>query len=273
MRLLTFDEFSGVKDTLVRLMDGSEPQDIQRAAIASLGSFTTADAVPLLLANWKTQTPAVRSEVIAAMLSVRTRALPLLKAVESGLIAANQIPFAQRLLLGRSTIPEVKALAEKFFSASAPGPRKEVIEKYKPALAMKGAAARGQKVFETICIACHRAGDIGKQEIGPNLANIRAWNSEQVLINILDPNREVVEALRPLLRPGETIYGMIAEESTASLTLKRPDGITETVLRRDIKAITGSGLSLMPDGLEAAVNPGQMADLIAFLLAPVKSGN
>ena len=51
---------------------------------------------------------------------------------------------------------------------------------------------RGRKVFETSCVACHRAGDIGTQDIGPNLANIRAWNPEQVLINILDPNREVV---------------------------------------------------------------------------------
>jgi putative heme-binding domain-containing protein len=71
-------------------------------------------------------------------------------------------------------------------------------------------------------------------------------------------------------KDGKAIYGLIAEESTASLTMKRADGITETVLRRDISKITGSGLSLMPDGLEAAVNPEQMNDLISFLLTPAK---
>jgi len=30
-----------------------------------------------------------------------------------------------------------------------------------------------------------------------------------------------------------------------------------------------SGLSLMPDGLEAAINQQEMADLIAFLQAPI----
>lgn len=273
IRLLTFDDFTRVKATLTSLLDANQPQDLQRAAISAIGSFTTPDAVPLLLANWSTQTPAVRSEVIAAMMSVRTRALPLLQAVESGLIPANQIPFAQRRLLNLSTDPNVKALAEKFFSASAPGPRKEVIEKYKSALALKGDTARGQKVFEAVCIACHRAGDVGKQEVGPNLANIRAWSPEQVLINILDPNREVVPnflAYTVETKDGKSIYGMIAEESTASLALKRPDGVAETVLRRDIAKITGSGLSLMPDGLEAAIPPESMADLIAFLLGPAK---
>lgn len=271
IRLLSYDAFGAVKDALLRLMDGKESQEIQSAAIKAIGSFTTADAVPLLLANWKTQTPATRSEVITAMMSVRTRALPLLQAVESGLIPANQIPFAQRRLLSLNADPKVKALAEKFFSASAPGPRKDVVEKYRVVLGMKGDAARGQKVFETTCIACHRAGDVGKQEVGPNLANIRAWNPEQVLINILDPNREVVPnflAYTIETTDGRSIYGLIAEESTASLTLKRPDGVTETVLRSNVAKLEGTGVSLMPDGLEAAISPEQMADLIAFLLDP-----
>ncbi len=127
-----------------------------------------------------------------------------------------------------------------------------------------------------MCISCHRAGDIGKQDLGPNLATIRAWNPEQVLINILDLNREVVPAFIDYTvetKDGRTVFGLIAEESGASLTMKRSDGMSETVLRRDISKITGSGLSLMPDGLEAAIPPQGMADLITFLLAPVPSGN
>ena len=61
--------------------------------------------------------------------------------------------------------------------------------------------------------------------------------------------------------------GIIAEENASSVTLKRAGGAQETVLRRDIAKMTGSNLSLMPEGLEAAVSIEQMADLIAFLLA------
>ena len=46
---------------------------------------------------------------------------------------------------------------------------------------------------------------------------------------------------------------VIADESAAALTLKRADGATDTVLRCDIASLTGSGLSLMPEGVEAVI--------------------
>ncbi len=53
-----------------------------------------------------------------------------------------------------------------------------------------------------------------------------------------------------------------------SLTLKRAEGVTETVLRRDITQVSRSGLSLMPQGLEIAITVERMADLLALLLLP-----
>src|SRR5262249_18718251 len=148
--------------------------------------------------------------------------------------------------------------------------RQEVLARYQPALSMKGDADRGRKVFETACATCHRAGDLGK-DVGPNLATIRQWSPDQVLINILDPNREVAPnfvSYTVETKDGRTLVGIIAGESAASLTLKSAEGVTETVLRRDIAQLSGSGLSLMPDGLENVVTVEQMADLVAFLLPP-----
>jgi putative membrane-bound dehydrogenase-like protein len=268
IHLLTYDEFAAVKDTLTALLDPKQPQEIQRAAIAVTGSFTAPETAAMLLAHWRAQTPAIRSEVVVAMLGGRARVLPLLQAIDRGDIPANQIPFARRGLLLRSADAQVKELATKLFSDSAPGARKEVIARYQPALSMKGDAERGRKIFETACATCHRAGDIGK-DVGPNLATIRGWNPDQVLINILDPNREVAPNFMSYnveTKDGRTLFGLIAEEGAASLTLKRADGAVDTILRNDIASITGSGLSLMPEGVEALVSIEQMADLIAFLL-------
>ena len=270
IRLLTFDDFDRVNTALAGLLEAEQPQEIQRAAVAAIGSFTQPETAPVLLANWRTGTPALRSEIVLAMLGGRSRLLPLLRAIEHGVITANQVPFASRAALLRSTDAQVKELATKIFSDAAPGPRKEVIAKYQIALSMKGDASRGRKVFESVCATCHRAGDLGK-DVGPNLATIRQWNPEQVLSNILDPNREVAPnfvAYTIETKDGRTLDGIIAEESAASLTLKRAEGVTETVLRRDIAQLSGSGLSLMPEGVESAVSIEQMADLIAFLLAP-----
>ena len=46
------------------------------------------------------------------------------------------------------------------------------------------------------------------------------------------------------------------------------EGVTEAVLLRHIAQISGSGLSLMPEGVETAVRVEQMAGLIEFLLPP-----
>jgi putative membrane-bound dehydrogenase-like protein len=268
--LLTFDTFDQVNAALTGLLDAKQPQEIQRAAVVAIGSFTQPETAALLLGKWRTGTPALRSEIVLAMLGGRNRLLPLLQAIQNGDLPANQVPFARRAVLLRSTDAQVKELATKLFSDGAPGPRKEVVAKYQAALLMKGDAARGRKIFETTCATCHRVGDVGK-DVGPNLATIRQWNPDQVLINILDPNREVAPnfvGYTVETRDGRTLDGIIADESASSLTLKRAEGVTETVLRRDIAAITGSGLSLMPEGLESGVTVEQMADLIAFLLPP-----
>ena len=39
------------------------------------------------------------------------------------------------------------------------------------------------------------------------------------------------------------------------------------MLQQDIEAMTSTGKSLMPEGLEAKIAPREMADLIAYLLS------
>ncbi len=270
-RLLAFDDFASCRTALLEGMAPQQPQELQRAAISTLGSFQHPEIGALLLKHWRTQSPSVRTEVVSAMLSVRSRALPLLKAIESGLVTANQIPFAQRGLLMRSNVAEVKDLAEKLFGNAIARPRNEVIDKYRTSMSQQGDAMRGKRIFERACMNCHRAGDTGISDVGPNLANVRAWNPDQLLVNILDPNREVAPSFTTynvLTYEGRVISGLIVEDSEVSLSIKRPDGVMETLLRREIEEMVGTGLSLMPEGMEANLSPKEMEDLIAFLLAP-----
>jgi putative heme-binding domain-containing protein len=267
---LTFDTFDRVSPALDALLESKHPQEVQHAAVNAIGSFSQPETASVLLARWRPSPPAIRAEIVLAMLSARNRIVPLLRAILDGAIPANQVPFPRRGLLLRSGDAQVKELATKLFGEAAPRPRKEVVARYQSALSLRGDAARGQKIFETSCATCHRANDLGK-DVGPNLATIRQWNREQVLINTLDPNREVAPnfiSYAVETRDGRTMDGIIAEESAASLTLKRADGLTDTVLRRDIAQLSGSGLSLMPEGLEAGISVEQMADLLAFLLPP-----
>ena len=64
---------------------------------------------------------------------------------------------------------------------------------------------------------------------------------------------------------GRLLTGMIRSETEQALALVAADGKEQTVLRRDIEAITSTGKSLMPEGLERNISQQGLADLIAFL--------
>jgi putative heme-binding domain-containing protein len=118
------------------------------------------------------------------------------------------------------------------------------------------------------CAACHQFGSVPGRPIGPDLAAIKDRSAPYLATHILDPNRAVED--RYMLSSvgtsdGRTHSGMVAAEAGNSITLVGLDGTSQTILRTDLKWITTSGRSLMPDGLEAAIDPQAMADLVAFI--------
>ena len=116
---------------------------------------------------------------------------------------------------------------------------------------------------------CHKVEGFG-HEIGPNLATIKTRGPETILVNVLDPNREVNPLYlnyAVLTEDGRAMTGMIAAESATSITLRRAESATDTVLRIDIEQLQSTGLSIMPEGMEEAINQQMMADIIAYLMA------
>ena len=65
-----------------------------------------------------------------------------------------------------------------------------VIAKYRPALDAEGDFEKGRAVFRKACVACHRLENVGVS-IGANLVGIGKSGSGSILLNILDPNRDV----------------------------------------------------------------------------------
>ncbi|WP_435018728.1 PVC-type heme-binding CxxCH protein [Tundrisphaera sp. TA3] len=266
--LLALDDFGRARDALGPLLVPGQPQAIQVAAARALAKFPDAEVAPLLIGRWPGLSPATRAEVIARLLSRPAWASALLAAVESGAVPASVIPAANRTRLLADRDPKTQALARALFGGASPGPRGEAFAKYRPALDLPADRARGEKVFDRECIACHKLGQRGNA-VGPNLASIRRRAPDEVLLHIVDPNREVAPDYMDYavtLSDGRTVGGLIAGETAASLTLVGAGGVPETVLRSEVEGIVGTGKSLMPEGLEGRIAPQEMADLISFLL-------
>jgi putative membrane-bound dehydrogenase-like protein len=183
-------------------------------------------------------------------------------------------PGADRWLLTAISIASGEKSAPKKIQESkaqapvvATGDRKKVVESYKGVLELKGDPARGLEVYRKNCAGCHRSGKEGK-DVGPDLATVKQKTPEELLIAILDPSREVNPqylAVRIKTTSDQVLDGLIAAENATSVTLKRQEGLVDTILKVNIDKLVRSNLSLMPEGFERAVDPQAMADLIQYL--------
>lgn len=250
------------------LLVPGEPQQVQLAATRALTTFTDAGVATILLSRWSALSPVLRSEVIARLLSRPAWTSALLDAVEAGTVPAAVIPPNRRALLLAHRDPVTRARASSLLGEAKTGPRDAAYARYCPALDLPSDRDRGARVFERECIICHKLGERG-HAVGPNLASVQRRTPEEVLLHILDPNREVAPDYLEYvvsLDDGRVVSGLVAAESAASLSLRRAGGAEDTVLRANIEAITGTGKSLMPEGLETRITPQEMADLITFIL-------
>jgi putative heme-binding domain-containing protein len=176
------------------------------------------------------------------------------------------IDIEKRWGLQRGT-GELRDLAVKLFGQPSQD-RAAVIAKYMDVLKKPGSAAKGQAVFGSICIACHKYKGQGV-DVGPDITDIKAKPPEALLSDILDPNRMFEArwcAYQIDTKDGRSLSGIVGSESQDSVVLKMMGGIAETIQRSNIKLMKSLDRSLMPVGLESAVNQEQMADLLAFLL-------
>ncbi|WP_461785569.1 PVC-type heme-binding CxxCH protein [Prosthecobacter sp.] len=218
--------------------------------------------VEFLLEGWDQRTPALRVQILETLLSNDAWTLALLKRPE-----AKSADAATRARLMKHPKKNIANLAEKVFADSTSATRAAVVEKFKPALKLQGDAARGKAVFASVCISCHKLDGVGL-ELGPDLRSVAQHDAEKLLNSILDPSA-IIEpgfmAYHCTLKSGEQLYGVIATETSASLTLKMAGNITKSVLRSDVASLKSAGTSLMPEGLEAAMTPQSLADLIAYL--------
>lgn len=260
--------------SLVRLIDPFHPHEVQIAAVRGLAGYRETAVSEWLISRLRHVTPVVREELFAALLERPERTMALLKAVEKGDLSAPQLGLLRKTQLLASKNNNIRELAERVLT-KVESSRSSVIERYLPYLTNEGNAASGRDIFVKQCAACHRADGVGV-EIGPHMETVRVWDRQKLLVNILDPNREVAPQSTNyaiVLSDGKVLSGLIADETANSLTLRRAGVAPETIARDDIEQLSNTGLSMMPIGLEESVSPADMIDLLAFLQSTGKSSD
>ena len=266
LRLSTWDAHGA---ELFQLLNAAESPAVQTAAMRTLAEFSDTAIVDAFLAQWKEFSPSIRNMALSAVLSRTEWSRLLLQAIDNGEISAAVLSPADLSRLADHPDASVSGPANKIIENADTSARQQVVKEYQPALAMLGNADRGAHMFRKTCSVCHKVGNLG-YEVGPNLLSTRHRGTEFILLNVLDPNREVLPAWHDyvaVMRDGRTSNGIIAEESPVSVTLRRAEAKESTPLRRELDVLVDTGRSLMPEELEKTISIQQMADLLAWLQA------
>jgi putative membrane-bound dehydrogenase-like protein len=263
----TSDDRNADLDVLAGLLRLEVAPAVQAAAIGAIARSPAPQSAQQLLAAWPRVSPSVRPQVIEALIARKAWIDPLLSAIETRKVGNAEISTAQRDRLLRLDDPAIRARAEKALLAVKPESRAKAVAQAKPALALNGNAAAGAVLFTRLCAACHQVNGEGNA-VGPNLAALTDRSGPALLTAIVDPNAAVegrFAAYEVELRDGRSLSGLVVDETAAGLTVVQGGGVRETVARTAVEKVRNTGLSLMPEGLEAGLQPQELADLIAYV--------
>lgn len=256
-------------EALAGLLSAATPVDIQLATVTSLGRINRPAVPDKLLAGWSGYSGAVRAAVLDLLTSRPAWAHVLLDRIEKDRTMLAQIDAGRRAALTQSSNAKLSERAVAILNSGMDADRQKVIDRYQTAVAeLRGDPAKGATVFANACSACHAFGKVPGRPVGPDIAVVKDRSAPYLLVHILDPNRAVEDRYvfyTASTLDGRAVAGMVTGEAGNSISLVGLDGAEQTILRNEIRSLVSSGRSLMPEGLEGAIDEQAMADLIAFL--------
>lgn len=267
IRLLGFIDYSVAGEVLAEVLNPRSSPKIQLAAVEALSRMGHNDVSASLLQNWSGFSPAVRTEVIDALLGSSGRIDSLLNAIKEKQVKLNEISRDKKDLLMNHPNQKIRKQARKVLGNEVNSDRAKIVLAYEAALELKGDVESGKKVYIKNCAACHKVGDQG-HNVGPNLATTKNKSNNDLLIAILDPSREAQSNYNTytiVTEQGKLFTGIIAAETATSYTIRRAEGKEDIILRNNIDTLLSNGISLMPNGLEKEIKPQQMADLLQYI--------
>lgn len=252
---------------LAMLMRPEQPTDAQSAVVDALSSSHGPKVAAVLLSGWAGYSPTLRNQVFAAIVSREEWIEQLLDQLQQRQLNAADFDARARSQLASLKNDKLRRRAEALVAIAPAGARRQVLEAHQLVLHAAGSAAHGKELFAKRCAQCHRYEDVGNR-VGPEIASIKDRSPAALLEAILDPNAAVEDRYveyRAELTDGRVFSGIIAEETSTSLTLIGPEAKRQSLLRGEIEALKNTRRSLMPEGLEKDLSQQDLADILAYL--------
>jgi hypothetical protein len=267
-RLVAVADNKASADLILKEVNPKTPPDVQTALLKALGDSRAAGVGEALVARWTTLTPTSQKTELDLLLRRETWTAALLKGIEAGTVNGKDLLPQQWQVLTGHPNPQLASQAktlEKSAGRTVSPDRKAIVDKFLPLASKTGDPEKGRLVFEKNCMVCHTLEGKGGK-VGPELTGVGAKPRGDILIDVLDPNRSVEGTFRQWTARTEddVIAGKLATESKTSVEILDAAGQNHVLQRDQIKSLTASDRSVMPEGFEQ-LPPEDLTNLLEFL--------
>ncbi len=262
------------------LGDHQTPDALQSAIIQALDEQAQAERLTAVFDRLK---PLLQQQAFEAILKRPAAVTALLDAVKAGSI--DRAAFAPGDVARLRNHPN-KPLAQRainLFKVDTSA-KDAIIAALAPEVEKPGDTEKGKMIFTAACAICHKLGEPGARvpspaaaaagappaiignAVGPDLTGMGAHGPAELLVHIIDPNREVDPsfwAFNITTKKDEVLQGVITGENNATVMLATQTGLRE-IAKSDIAKRENTQRSLMPEGLEA-LGAENLRDLLAYM--------
>jgi len=256
---------------LLALLRTEKTDAMQLVLANALQRFSSEDIARTFLDLAPTMAAKPRAVALGALCSRASWAKILLTAVEAGGMKKEQLTSANLLTIQGLHDAACDALLTKHWSTlkqSSAAKDARIAQVRQVLVKNKGDAESGHAIFKATCAVCHTLGKEGGK-IGPDLSGYERDNLDFMLPAIVDPSlaiREEFTAFTVVTKDGQTLMGFLDAQTPQSITVRDLNGQKLVLSRADVKSLTASPVSLMPEGLLDEMSAQQIADLFAYLM-------
>ena len=249
------------------LKDGTSPA-LQSRVVEALGALPDDAVGAALVQALPGMDGTAQATTFNQLLKRSAWSMALVNALDSGAVPLTLLgpANAHRLRLHPDAKVSERATA---VIAKLRGPEAKekdaLIAKFTPEVEKPGNVVKGKELFTANCAVCHQFGG-GGALVGPPLDGMGAHGAAELLVAILDPNREVDQSFAAWsieTKDGESYDGVITRENNSIVALRNAAGEQE-IRKENIRTRRNTGRSLMPEGLEALGAEG-LRDILAYV--------
>jgi putative membrane-bound dehydrogenase-like protein len=269
LRLMTLADRAEACARMTQLLKDGNASEMRALSAEALADLNDSQACGAIYRDWDRLANDTRRSMLAAASRSEHATVALLEAVAADIVRPVEVPIDVLERLKRSGSEATRKRVTALFRPPTAN-RREVVERYRPALMLAGDTVRGAAIFRENCLTCHTIQRFG-QQVGPELSGVSSRPREQLLHDVLDPSAQIsTDFVSYILvtEEGKTFEGLIISQTGDSVRMRRAQGEEIVVPVKAIEKLRANNKSLMPEGFETKISPQAMADLLAFLRQP-----